>query len=97
VVQIERASDLTDATVFEGYRVVGITGGTSTPIEDLEAVAARVLELAGTTETQAQATTLAAAAIAEVAEPAYRSTSIGRPDRSPVPASRRSPVAAAHA
>jgi 4-hydroxy-3-methylbut-2-enyl diphosphate reductase len=97
VTQIERASDLTDPTVFDGYRVVGITGGTSTPIEDLEAVAARVLELAGTTEAQAQASTLAAQAIAEVADPAYRSTSIGRSDRRPVPASRRPPVAAAHA
>src|SRR3954466_13073680 len=31
-----------------GARVVGVTGGTSTPIEDLEAVAQRVLELFGT-------------------------------------------------
>ena len=30
----------TDATIFDGYRVVGITGGTSTPIEDLETVPA---------------------------------------------------------
>jgi len=97
VIQIERAADLTDAAVFEGYRVVGITGGTSTPIEDLETVAARVLELAGTSESQAQASLLASAAIAEVADPAYRSTSIGRADRRPVPASRRSPVATTRA
>lgn len=97
VIQIERATDLVDRTVFDGHRVVGITGGTSTPIEDLETVAARVLELAGTTEAQAQARSLAAAAITEVADPAYRSTSIGRDDRRPVPASRRSPVAAARA
>jgi 4-hydroxy-3-methylbut-2-enyl diphosphate reductase len=97
VIQIERAADLIDAGVFEGHRVVGITGGTSTPIEDLETVAARVLELAGTPQTQARATALASAAIAEVADPAYRSTSIGRADRRPVPASRRSPVAAARA
>jgi 4-hydroxy-3-methylbut-2-enyl diphosphate reductase len=94
VIQIERAADLQDATGFEGYRVVGITGGTSTPIEDLETVAGRVLELAGTAEAQAQAPSLAASAIAEVAEPAYRSTSIGRPDRRPVPASRQTPVVA---
>jgi 4-hydroxy-3-methylbut-2-enyl diphosphate reductase len=97
VVQIERATELTDAGIFSGHRVVGITGGTSTPIEDLETVAARVLELAGTDDVRAQAPALAAAAIAEVADPAYRSTSIGRADRRPVPASRRSPVAAAHA
>ena len=94
VIQIERAADLQDATGFEGYRVVGITGGTSTPIEDLETVAGRVLELAGTAEAQAQAPSLAASAIAEVADPAYRSTSIGRPDRRPVPASRQTPVVA---
>lgn len=97
VIQIERASDLVDASVFEGYRVVGITGGTSTPIEDLETVAAQVLRLGGTAEARADAPGLAAAAIAEVADPAYRSTSIGRADRRPVPASRRSPVATAQA
>lgn len=97
VLQIERARDLVDAAVFEGYRVVGITGGTSTPIEDLQTVATRVLELAGTPETRTQAAMLAAAAIAEVADPAYRSTSIGRADRHPVPASRRSSVPAARA
>jgi 4-hydroxy-3-methylbut-2-enyl diphosphate reductase len=97
VTQIERASDLTDAAVFGGYRVVGITGGTSTPIEDLETVAARVLELAGTVAARDAAPELAAAAIAEVADPAYRSTSIGRADRRPVPASRRAPVVAAQA
>src|SRR5687768_10019023 len=45
-IQIERARDLTDADTFEGYEVVGVTGGTSTPIEDLHAVAQRILELA---------------------------------------------------
>lgn len=95
VTQVERAADIVDASVFEGYRVVGITGGTSTPIEDLETVAARVLELAGTDEARTAAPDLAAEAIAEVADPAYRSTSIGRPDRRPVPASRRPSVATA--
>src|SRR3954471_12753071 len=46
--QIEGARDLDDASVFEGARVVGVSGGTSTPIEDLHAVARRILELAGT-------------------------------------------------
>ncbi len=95
VIQIERASDLVDGAPFEGHRTVGITGGTSTPIEDLETVAQRVCELAGTDQVRADAAAIAAAAIAEVAEPAYRSTSIGRDDRRPVPASRRSPVAGA--
>ena len=80
-VQVERAAELTDASIFEGYRVVGITGGTSTPIEDLETVTRRVCELAGTPDVQAQARELASAAIADVADPAYRSTSIGRPRR----------------
>src|SRR2546426_4147271 len=34
-VQIESARDLVDAGAFEGVEVVGVTGGTSTPIEDL--------------------------------------------------------------
>src|SRR5918997_2946093 len=33
-IQIESVRDLTDASVFDGRRVVGVTGGTSTPIED---------------------------------------------------------------
>ena len=37
--QIESEEDLTDATVFGEARVVGVTGGTSTPIEDLRCVA----------------------------------------------------------
>ncbi len=81
-VQVERASELTDGGIFDGYRVVGITGGTSTPIEDLETVTRRVCELAGTPAVRAEATALARAAIAEVEDPAYRSSSIGRPARS---------------
>jgi hypothetical protein len=61
--------------------VVGITGGTSTPIEDLEAVAAWVYEVAGTAERRISAEQLAHEALVSVAEPAYRSTSIGRTDR----------------
>ena len=84
VVQIERAADLTDAQTFGSVRVVGITGGTSTPIEDLQAVAQRVYELAGTADARARAAELARAAITAVAEAAYRSSSLdehGRPLR----------------
>ena len=42
------AATSTDAAVFDGRRIVGVTGGTSTPIEDLRDVARRVLEIAGT-------------------------------------------------
>ena len=59
-----------------GKRVVGVTGGTSTPIEDLEAVAARVLELFGTDAARANAAQLAAAALALAATPAGRTTSL---------------------
>jgi 4-hydroxy-3-methylbut-2-enyl diphosphate reductase len=75
-VQIEHARDLEDPADFEGYALVGVTGGTSTPIEDLEAVAARIYELAGTAETQDRATELAHAAVTEVAESPYRTTSL---------------------
>src|SRR6188472_1165970 len=54
-IQIEGWKDLTDAAPFDGRQVVGITGGTSTPIEDLRDVARRVLEIAGTEETAAHA------------------------------------------
>jgi 4-hydroxy-3-methylbut-2-enyl diphosphate reductase len=84
VVQIERAADLADATSFATARVVGVSGGTSTPIEDLETVAQRVYELAGTPANMRRAADLARAAITAVAEPAYRSSSLdeqGRPIR----------------
>jgi small subunit ribosomal protein S1 len=76
VAQIERAGDLDDATLFDGHRLVGVTGGTSTPIEDLEAVAARIYELAGDTQTQARALELAHKAVTDVAEAPYRTTSL---------------------
>jgi len=76
VVQIEGAADLADGDAFAGARVVGVTGGTSTPIEDLEGVAARVYALAGTRDTSTRAAELARAALSAVAEPAYRSTSL---------------------
>src|SRR5690606_37756909 len=37
-IQVEGARDLDDPSVFDGATVVGVTGGTSTPIEDLHAV-----------------------------------------------------------
>ena len=84
VIQIESEHDLDDVAAFGDARVVGVTGGTSTPIEDLEKVAQRVFELAGTDDARANAHALASAALATVAEPAYRSSSLdehGRPRR----------------
>jgi len=77
VIQIESAADLAADASFEAASVVGVSGGTSTPIEDLEDVAARIYELAGTADTVGRAAELAEAALRSVAEPAYRSTSIG--------------------
>jgi 4-hydroxy-3-methylbut-2-enyl diphosphate reductase len=75
-IQIESARDLTDAAAFKGARIVGVTGGTSTPIEDLHAVAKRVLELAGTKAAAARAAALADAAFEVAAHPAGRTTSL---------------------
>jgi 4-hydroxy-3-methylbut-2-enyl diphosphate reductase len=75
-VQIEHARDLDDASVFGDHTLIGVTGGTSTPIEDLEAVAARIYVLAGTPQAQAAATALAHQAVTAVAETAYRSSSL---------------------
>jgi (E)-4-hydroxy-3-methyl-but-2-enyl pyrophosphate reductase len=75
-VQIESVRDLDDASVFAGANVVGVTGGTSTPIEDLHAVAQRILELAGTPKARANAGALADAAFALAATPAGRTTSL---------------------
>jgi 4-hydroxy-3-methylbut-2-enyl diphosphate reductase len=75
-IQIESVRDLDDAAPFEGARVVGVTGGTSTPIEDLHAVAQRVLEIAGTADARANAPALADAAFALAATPAGRTTSL---------------------
>lgn len=81
VVQIESARDITDAATFDGARVVGVTGGTSTPIEDLERVAERVYALAGVPAVAAASAARAGEAIRSVAEPAYRSTSLGTDGR----------------
>jgi 4-hydroxy-3-methylbut-2-enyl diphosphate reductase len=78
--QIENARDLTDPVAFDGARVVGVTGGTSTPLEDLREVAEAIFRLAGTAETAARASDLAAAALDAVATPAGRTTSLPRID-----------------
>jgi len=75
-VQIEGARDLTDPSIFGDAQVVGVTGGTSTPIEDLRDVAQRILELGGTPEAQADAAALATAALEAAATPAGRTTSL---------------------
>jgi len=75
-IQIEGVRDLTDPGEFEGVRIVGVTGGTSTPIEDLHAVARRILEMAGTPDVAAHADELAGAALAMAATPAGRTTSL---------------------
>ena len=75
-VQIERAGDLEDDAAFEGTKLIGVTGGTSTPIEDLESVVARIYELAGDSDTSARAAALAHAAVTEVAEAPYRTSSL---------------------
>ncbi|HYC07128.1 MAG TPA: 4-hydroxy-3-methylbut-2-enyl diphosphate reductase, partial [Candidatus Binatia bacterium] len=75
-VQVEGVRDLDDPGVFDGARVVGVTGGTSTPIEDLRDVARRVLELGGTAEIAARADELALVALAAAATPAGRTTSL---------------------
>jgi (E)-4-hydroxy-3-methyl-but-2-enyl pyrophosphate reductase len=75
-IQIESVRDLDDAAAFKGARVVGVTGGTSTPIEDLHAVARRILELAGTPKARANASAMADAAFALAATPAGRTTSL---------------------
>ena len=77
--QIESVRDLGDPGAFDGARVVGVTGGTSTPIEDLHAVAQRILELAGTSTTRARAAQLADEAFALAATPAGRTTSLPAP------------------
>ena len=75
-VQIESERDLVDATIFGDAQVVGVTGGTSTPIEDLRCVAERILRLAGTPAAAAAAEELATAALMVAATPAGRTTSL---------------------
>jgi 4-hydroxy-3-methylbut-2-enyl diphosphate reductase IspH len=75
-VQIESAQGLSDPTLFANIHTVGITGGTSTPIEDLERVALRIAELGGTEQVRANAKDIARAALEAAATPQYRTTSI---------------------
>jgi len=58
-----------------------VTGGTSTPIEDLRDVTERILEMAGTPEVSAKAAELAHAALDRAATPAGRTTSLPTPPR----------------
>jgi 4-hydroxy-3-methylbut-2-enyl diphosphate reductase len=82
-VQVEGVRDLADAAVFDGARIVGITGGTSTPIEDLHAVTRRILELAGTPSARENAEELASAALSQAATPAGRTTSLPKTSAAP--------------
>jgi 4-hydroxy-3-methylbut-2-enyl diphosphate reductase len=75
-IQVEGLGDLTDPEVFGSARIVGVTGGTSTPIEDLRDVAQHILEMAGTPEVKPRAAELAGAALAVAATPAGRTTSL---------------------
>jgi (E)-4-hydroxy-3-methyl-but-2-enyl pyrophosphate reductase len=79
--QIESVRDLTDPAAFGTARIVGVTGGTSTPIEDLRDVAEWILANAGTAEARAGAPELARAAFERAATPAGRTTSLPAPDR----------------
>ena len=75
-IQIESVRDLSDPAAFAGATHVGVTGGTSTPIEDLERVARRVAELGGTTDVAARAVEIAHEALATAATPQYRTSSL---------------------
>jgi (E)-4-hydroxy-3-methyl-but-2-enyl pyrophosphate reductase len=77
-IQVENAHDLADPAPFAHARVVGVTGGTSTPVEDLREVAEQIFRLGGTDEMVARATELATAALDAVATPAGRTTSLPR-------------------
>ena len=77
-VQIENARDLVDPAPFEGVRIVGVTGGTSTPVEDLREVAERIYALAGAPEIRDRAAELARTALDAAATPAGRTTSLPR-------------------
>jgi 4-hydroxy-3-methylbut-2-enyl diphosphate reductase len=75
-IQIENVADLSDPAPFATAKIVGVTGGTSTPIEDLRDVTERIYVMAGTPETAARAAELASAALDRAATPAGRTTSL---------------------
>ncbi len=77
-IQVENARDIDDPQAFEGARIVGVTGGTSTPVEDLRDVAERIFAIAGSDEQRARAAELATEALRAVATPAGRTTSLPR-------------------
>lgn len=79
VLQIEAPADLDDPAAFGDARIVGVTGGTSTPIEDLEMVVRRVLEIAGAPSVRGREDELAHLAFESAATPAGRTTSLPRP------------------
>ena len=83
-IQIESAAELPPLDAFTDAKTVGITGGTSTPIEDLEEVARRILEHAGTAAAAADAHGLARIAAEGATTPAGRSTSLPREPRESV-------------
>src|SRR3954451_7255037 len=58
-IQIEGEADLTDPSVFDGKKIVGVPGAPSPPIEALRDVARRVLEISGTPDVAAHADELA--------------------------------------
>ena len=82
VVQIQGVRDLTDPAIFEGRGVVGVTGGTSTPIEDLRDVVEWIYANAGTDEVRGRATELAHEALGSAATPAGRTSSLPGQSRS---------------
>jgi (E)-4-hydroxy-3-methyl-but-2-enyl pyrophosphate reductase len=75
-IQIQSIDEIADVSMFGDAEMVGITGGTSTPIEDLRDVAQRILEFAGTSDARSQAQELASSALAAAATPAGRTTSL---------------------
>jgi (E)-4-hydroxy-3-methyl-but-2-enyl pyrophosphate reductase len=79
VVQIESAADLVDAGAFGDAVVIGVTGGTSTPIEDLVAVTRRIYELAGGPAARSEAGDRTARSLARVADSTYRTSSVPGP------------------
>jgi 4-hydroxy-3-methylbut-2-enyl diphosphate reductase IspH len=62
--------------LFDGARTVGITGGTSTPIEDLAAVARRLIEIAGSDETRGRVEAIVAEALVSGSSRPHRTTSL---------------------
>ena len=79
-IQIESVSDLADPAPFAEARIVGVTGGTSTPIEDLRDVAERILVAGRHAGGQARAPPSSPhAALGQAATPAGRTTSLPKP------------------